>query len=59
MVASKWPGMPRMPSWVAALAPSRLIDTAFTPLPAMSSSRSLASGVTDGDSATGTPSDVA
>src|ERR1039457_3563866 len=36
-VMSKWPAMPRTPSWVAAHAPSRLTDTALTPLRAMPS----------------------
>jgi hypothetical protein len=55
-VASKWPGTPRTPSWTAAVAPSRLIDTVETPLAAMRSMiDGVNRGVTDGDNATGTP----
>ena len=48
--------MPRTPSWVAALAPSRLTDTARTPLAAIRPIiAGVSSGVTDGDRQTGTP----
>ena len=60
IVWSKWPGMPRTPSCVAGVAPSRLSETAFTPA---STIRAIASGVsigvTDGDIATGMPSESA
>ena len=36
-VCAKCPAMPRTPSWVAAQAPSRLTDTARTPLAAIRS----------------------
>jgi len=60
VVAAKCPGMARTPSWVPALAPSRLTDTALTPDAAMRLIiPASSSGVTDGDRHTGTPSDVA
>ena len=59
-VLSKCPAMPRTPSWVCAQAPSRLTETARTPLRAIRPVMAASSrGVTDGDRHTGTPSDTA
>ena len=59
-VCSKCPAMPRTPSWVLARQPSRLTETALTPLPAIRSIMAASSsGVTDGDRHTGTPSETA
>ena len=60
MVLSKCPAIPRTPSWVCARQPSRLTETARTPLRAIRSIMAASSsGVTDGDRHTGMPSDTA
>ena len=59
-VWSKCPAMPRTPSCVAAHAPSRLIDTALAPQPAIRLIMAgVSRGVTEGDTQTGTPTHVA
>ena len=55
-VASKCPEIPRIASWVAAVAPSRLSEAVFTPWRRREPrTASVSAGVTEGATATGTP----
>ena len=59
IVSSKVPSMPRNESWVTAVAPSSESENALTPASRTEASRSsVSNGVTDGDSAIGSPIDV-
>ena len=59
MVSSKVPSIPRKESWVSAVAPSRDSEKALTPASRTAASRSsVSSGVTEGDSAIGSPMEV-